>query len=185
MQNGKQRVLAYASRSLNHSEESATILYLSPRHSPRSFDRTCMDGSSTSSNATNAAYADNLRAQLAHAYDLASKAMYNRAEYNKKSCDQYGKESYPKAGDRVLVRNLSTRGKHKLQDRWEATRYIIIRKVWELPVYAVRPEGGGKEKVLHRNLLLPCRVPELETKRHEEKEENTKYTWDSHPGSGR
>ena len=31
-----------------------------------------------------AAYADKLRAQLAHAYDLASKAMQKRAENNKK-----------------------------------------------------------------------------------------------------
>ena len=82
-----------------------------------------------------AAYADNLRAQLAHAYDLASEAMHKRAEYNKKSYDRYAKENSLKAGDRVLVRNLSTRGKHKLQDRWEATPYIIIRKVRELPVY--------------------------------------------------
>ena len=107
-----------------------------------------------------AAYADNLRTQLAHAYDLASKAVHKRAEYNKKSYDRYAKENSLEAGDRVLVRNLSTRGKHKLQDRWEATPYIISRKVRELPVYAVKPEGGGKERVLHRNLLLPCRLPE-------------------------
>ena len=107
-----------------------------------------------------AAYVDNLRALLAHAYDSASEAMHKRAEYNKKSYDRYAKENSLEAGDRVLVRNLSTRGKHKLQDRWEATPYIISRKVRELPVYAVKPEGGGKERVLHRNLLLPCRLPE-------------------------
>ena len=64
-------------------------------------------------------------------------------------------------GDRVLVRILSARGKHKLQDRWEATPYTITRKVWDLPVYAVKPDGGGKESVLHRNLLLPSRLPEI------------------------
>ena len=95
-----------------------------------------------------AAYANNLRAQLAHAYDLASKAMSKRAE-NKRSYDQYARENILVPSDRVLVRNLSTRGKHKLQDRWEATLYTIIRKLLDLPVYAVKPNGGGKERVLH------------------------------------
>ena len=43
--------------------------------------------------------------------------------------DQYARENALKAGDGVLVWNLSTRGKNKLQDRWEATPYVVVRKV--------------------------------------------------------
>jgi hypothetical protein len=39
---------------------------------------------------------------------------YEWAEGNKKNYDQYTKESFLEVGDHVLVRNLSTRGKHKL-----------------------------------------------------------------------
>ena len=53
MQNGKQYVLAYGSRSLNHSERRYCAYHREflawSGLSPRSSDRTCMDGSSTSS----------------------------------------------------------------------------------------------------------------------------------------
>jgi hypothetical protein len=72
-------------------------------------------------------YVDNLRAQLsAHACDLASKAMHERAEGNKKNYDQYAKESFLEVGDHVLVGNFSTRGKHKLLDRWEAKPCVVV-----------------------------------------------------------
>ena len=107
------------------------------------------------------AYADDLRAQPAHAYDLASKAMSKRAKNNKRIYDKYTRENILVPGDRVLVRNLSARGKYKLQYRWEATPYTITRKVRDLPVYAVKPDGAGKERLQHRNLLQPSRFPEI------------------------
>ena len=36
---------------------------------------------------------------------------------------------------------------------------VVVRKVGKLPVYAVKPVDGGRERVLHRNLLLPYRLP--------------------------
>lgn len=60
-------------------------------------------------------------------------------------------------GDRVLVRNVRLRGKHKLADKWEPDVYIVIKKAGDLPVYTVRPEGRDKPlRMLHRDLLLPC-----------------------------
>ena len=41
----------------------------------------------------------------------------------------------------------------------EAMPCVVVRKVGKLPVYAVKPVDGGRERVLHRNLLLPYRIP--------------------------
>ena len=61
-------------------------------------------------------------------------------------------------GDRVLVRNLGLKNKHKLSDRWEEDPYVVVDQPNpDIPVFKVRPEKrNGRERVLHRNLLLPC-----------------------------
>jgi hypothetical protein len=74
-------------------------------------------------------YVDNLRAKLAHAYDLASKAIHERAEGNKKNYDQYTKESFLEVGNHVLVRNLSTRGKHKCETDGKRCHVWLFEKL--------------------------------------------------------
>lgn len=60
-------------------------------------------------------------------------------------------------GDRVLVRNLRFRTKHKLADRWEPDIYIVTKQMGSLPVYTLKPEkADGPLRTLHRDLLLPC-----------------------------
>ena len=106
------------------------------------------------------AYAENLRARLHHAHELASQNAHKKPEDNRRL---YNAKSHPGGilpGDSVLVRNLSSRGKNKLKDRWEDSPYQVLRKVGDLPVYVVRQEGTGKERTLHRNLLLPYHVPD-------------------------
>ena len=69
--------------------------------------------------------------------------------------NSYGEMSL-RPGDRVLVRNVGLQGKQKLADRWAKDVYRVCKKVGQdLPVYVVKPESGGKEKTLHRNMLLP------------------------------
>jgi hypothetical protein len=36
---------------------------------------------------------------------------------------------------------------------------VVVRKVGKLPVYAVKPIDGGRERVLNQNILLPYRLP--------------------------
>lgn len=70
-------------------------------------------------------------------------------------------------GDRVLLRNLGLKGKHKLESRWSPIPYVVLGKMPNIPVYKVKPEdGGGGVKTLHRDHLLPIgqlvRMPTLE-----------------------
>ena len=95
-------------------------------------------------------YAENLRTRLKHAHDLAAQNARKKAESSKK---RYDVQASPG------VRNLSSRGKSKLKDRWEDTPYLVSGRVGNLPVYVVQQEGTGKKRTLHRNLLLPYHVP--------------------------
>lgn len=59
-------------------------------------------------------------------------------------------------GDRVLIKNLGLKGKHKLQPRWSSIPYVVTGRMPNLPVYRVSPEDGdGGNKTLHRDHLLP------------------------------
>ena len=59
-------------------------------------------------------------------------------------------------GDRILVRQVGFRGKHKKADRWEKTPYVVIQiSNQDIPVYRIHKESGDQiTKVLHWNMLL-------------------------------
>ena len=58
-------------------------------------------------------------------------------------------------GDRVLVRQVGLKGKHKLADRWKKIPYVVVPNAG-IPVYKVKKESGDSiVKALHRNMLLP------------------------------
>ena len=66
---------------------------------------------------------------------------------------------HPEVGDEVLVHHLGTKGKHKLEDRWEENRYEVVKQVDPgIPVLVVkRVDGVGRQPKLHRNHLLPVK----------------------------
>ena len=85
--------------------------------------------------------------------------MKTRAQKGKEQYDKKVNSSVLIPGDRVLVHNLTPRGgPGKLRSFWEQDIYIVVTRMGpESPVYKVRPESAkGRERVLHRNLLLPC-----------------------------
>lgn len=102
-------------------------------------------------------YIQNLKSHLETSYQVAAENAKKTADRNKARFDKHVVESTLKEGDRVLVRNVRLRGKHKLADRWESDVYVVLRRCGDLPVYIVRPEAGeGPQRTLHRDVLLPC-----------------------------
>ncbi len=64
-------------------------------------------------------------------------------------------ESSLEVSDRVLLRNVHLRGKHKLADKWDSEVYVVVNRAGDLPVYNVEGKEGPL-RTLHRDLLLPC-----------------------------
>lgn len=102
-------------------------------------------------------YVKHLKSHLEESYSLASQRALKSAERNKYRFDKLVTNSSLEVNDRVLVRNVRLRGKHKLADKWESEVYVVIKRAGDLPVYTVRPETReGPLLTLHRDLLLPC-----------------------------
>ena len=103
-------------------------------------------------------YVEELRKRMNYAYRLVSDRTSKLDARNKDKYDSRLRENTMEAGDRVLVRNLGIQGKHKLGDKWGRYPYIVVSQPNpDIPVFRVRPENGiGRERTLHRNLLLSC-----------------------------
>lgn len=102
-------------------------------------------------------YVKHLRQNLQESYTLATEHSKKMGEKNKVRFDKKVRAAELYAGDRVLVKNVNIRGKHKLANRWEQTIYIVVKRIQDSPVYIVKPESGnGPHRTLHRDLLLPC-----------------------------
>lgn len=99
-------------------------------------------------------YVEKLKEDLQRAYKLASDNSDKTHQKNKKLYDKrVGCQSLD-IGDRVLLRNLGLKGKHKLQPRWNPIPHIVVGKMPNLPVYKVKPEAGGGTKTIHRDHIL-------------------------------
>uniref|UniRef100_A0AAX7VQZ3 Gypsy retrotransposon integrase-like protein 1 n=1 Tax=Astatotilapia calliptera TaxID=8154 RepID=A0AAX7VQZ3_ASTCA len=102
-------------------------------------------------------FVSDLKHRLEESFKIATSNAQKNAERNKTRFDKQVVDSTLNVGDRVLVRNVKLRGKHKLADRWEDDVYVVLRRAGELPVYTVKPEAKERPvRTLHRDLLLPC-----------------------------
>uniref|UniRef100_A0A1A8SA02 Gypsy retrotransposon integrase-like protein 1 n=1 Tax=Nothobranchius rachovii TaxID=451742 RepID=A0A1A8SA02_9TELE len=103
--------------------------------------------------------------RMQEAYTVASQTATKEAARGKVYYDKKVKGRDLQPGDRVLLRNLTPRGgPAKIQSFWENQVYKVRdRKADDSPVYVISPENGqGRDKVVHRNLLLPCDFLPLE-----------------------
>ncbi len=96
---------------------------------------------------THSDYVKNLQESLRESYQTAVEHSQKTAFRNKQRYDLKVRESTLHAGDRVLVKNVGIRGKHKLADRWSNTIFQVVKQINESPVYVVKPlTTSGPEK---------------------------------------
>ena len=102
---------------------------------------------------------ERVKEKLSQAYAMADSHAKVRNRANKKRYDERVKKSGLDVGGRVLVRNVVVHQKQKLANHWLADVYIVQRQQGgsSSPVYVMKREDNkGPERVLHRNMLLPC-----------------------------
>ena len=102
-------------------------------------------------------YIEDMKERLQKSYQLALKSAQRAKDRQKQHYDFKTRGAKIEEGDRVLVKIVAFEGKHKIADNWEEDPYIVKRiPNPDIPVYTVRKENGqGKDRTLHRNLLLP------------------------------
>ena len=98
--------------------------------------------------------------RLETAYRTVTKVVKVAAKRQEKGYNQKVRGQRIQKGDFVLVRNVGFKGKHKLADRWQQERYVVVDQPnKDIPVFRVSTENGKVTKVLHRNMLLPLCLP--------------------------
>ena len=151
--------LTHAYNCTVHESTNYSPFYLLFGRSPRLPIDLIFDIPRTSDTTSHSDYASKWKTAMQQAYTLAHKATSKNAAKHKKNYDGRVRCSSLEPGDRVLVRNLTPRGgPGKLRAYWEEAVHVVeSRKGSDSPVYDVKPESGhGRNRTLHRNLLLPC-----------------------------
>ena len=110
-------------------------------------------------------YTRTLKERLDLAYKLALARSEKSSSRHKSHYDKRVRGSSVHIGDRVLVKNVTIRGKHKLANAWEDPVYEVVEQPNDdIPVFVVKREDGkGAKRTLHRNLLLPVNFLPLTT----------------------
>ena len=109
-----------------------------------------------SDNCSKSRYIQKLRRRLNYAHKKASKYSSEQAQKYKASYDRSVKGPQLQVNDLVLVKIVTHKARHKIQDKWESEEYIVLEQpIPGTPVCRVRPVTGTKVRTLHRNLLLP------------------------------
>ena len=119
-------------------------------------------------------YVQKLKQRLNFAYKKAKEMSPKQAQKYKSSYDKKIKGSQLQVNDIVLVKRVAWKGRHKIQNKWEPSEYIVIEQPnLKVPVYKVKSLEDNKIRTLHRNMLLPLGVkfvPEEESEQDSEEE---------------
>ena len=95
----------------------------------------------TEPNATK--FAQKLRDKNKWAHKKTEANQAREAERHKRNFDKKSKAVALEIGDMVLVRVTAFKGRHKMQNRWENSEYVVEKWPYpDLPVYVVCPRVG-------------------------------------------
>ena len=149
--------LVHAYNSTRHESTGFLPLYLMFGRHPRLAVDTFLGIKPGNESSDKSKYVSSLKKRLDFAYKTASKEAHRQSRRHKTIYDVKVRESQLLPGDRVLVRNVGLKGKHKLADKWEKDVYLVVDQPNKgIPVFVVKREHGrSTRKLLHRNLLLP------------------------------
>ena len=99
-------------------------------------------------------YATKLKKRLQFAYKVASKEAQKAADRNKENYDLKVREATLDAGDRVLIRQIAFKGRHKISDKWDKDPYVVIdTPIAGIPVFKVQKESA---QLLRRAIGICC-----------------------------
>ena len=103
-------------------------------------------------------YVSQLRRRLKLAHHKAKQMAKRQQAKHRELYDQKCRGAELEIGDLFLVKQTAWKGRHKIQDKWETGEYQVVGQPTPgVPVYTVKSVAGGRTRVLHRNLLLPCK----------------------------
>ena len=110
-------------------------------------------------------YARKLRAHLNWAFQVAKDTNEKESKCQKQYYDRNIRCQKLVAGDVVLVKETSSSGNYKINDKWELNPYTVVEHKSDkfgrpTPVYKLKEivkKGAPREKTLHRNMLYPFR----------------------------
>ncbi|XDV15563.1 hypothetical protein PO909_015619 [Leuciscus waleckii] len=100
-------------------------------------------------------FVSNLKRDLSEAARIAYENSRTEQARQAKNYNRKAKGSPLTVGDRVLLANRGERGKRKIADKWESTVYEVKSVKPGINVYCISDPVTSREKVVHRNLLLP------------------------------
>ena len=103
-------------------------------------------------------YVSQLRRGLKFAHNKAKQMAMRQQAKHRELYDQKCRGAELQVGHLVLVKHTAWMDRHKIQDKWENEEYQVVGQPTPgVPVYSVKSVAGGRTRVLHRNLLLPCK----------------------------
>lgn len=100
-------------------------------------------------------FVHNLKRDLSEAARIAQKNATGEQARHAKIYNRKVRGMPLALGDRVLLAKRGERGKRKVADRWDSNPFDVVSVRSAVNVYRIRDTVTGKEKVVHRNMLLP------------------------------
>ena len=98
-------------------------------------------------NCSKTRYVQKLKQRLNFAYKKAKEMSQKQAQKYKSSYDRKAKGSQLKENDIVLVKRVAWKGRHKIQNKWEPSEYIVVEQPnLKVPVYKVKSLEDNKNK---------------------------------------
>lgn len=107
-------------------------------------------------------FVTSLKRDLSAAVEIARKNSLKEQERHAKIYNRKVKGAPLGVGDRVLLANRGEKGMRKVADKWDSVLYEVQSVKPVINVYRIKDVQTGREKVVHRNLLLPVNFLSLD-----------------------